>query len=59
MILFLAKNCQTTTKFSGNGIFWYKFPVFEKIIHHKATENLFVGDRVAKFMLPSYNFQSF
>jgi hypothetical protein len=59
MILFLAKNRQTTTQFSENKIFCYKFLVFEKKNRQKATENWFLGDGVATFMPTGYSFQSF
>jgi hypothetical protein len=59
VILFLAKNHQTATQFSENGIFCCKFPVFEKKNRQKATENWFFGDGVITFMPTGYSFQSF
>jgi hypothetical protein len=47
------------TQYSENGKFCGKFPVFEKKIRQKATENWFFADGVATFMPPGYSFQSF
>jgi hypothetical protein len=59
VILFGAKNRLMATQFSENGILCCKFPVFEKKIRQKATENWFFGDGVATFMPTGYTFQSF
>jgi len=56
---FLAKNRQMATQFSENGVFCRKFPVVEKKIRQKATENWCFGDGVATFMPTGYSFQSF
>jgi hypothetical protein len=50
VIIFLAR------QFSENGIFCRKFPVFEKQIRQKETENWFLGDGVATFMHTGYSF---
>jgi hypothetical protein len=47
------------TQFSENGVFCRKFPVVEKKIRQKATENWCFGDGVATFMPTGYSFQSF
>jgi hypothetical protein len=56
VIIFLAKNRQMARQFSEKGIFCRKFPVFEKKIRQKATENWFLGDGVATFMPTNYSF---
>jgi hypothetical protein len=56
VIIFLAKNRQMARQFSENGIFCRKFPVFEKKIRQKATENWFLGDGVPTFMPTGYIF---
>jgi hypothetical protein len=47
------------THFSENGILCGKFPVFEKKIRQKTTENWVFGDGVATFMPTCYSFRSF
>jgi hypothetical protein len=44
---------------NGDTVFCPKFPVFEKNIRQKATENWFFGHGVATFMPTGYSIQRF